>query len=200
MPNAELACIVEGHGERESVPILVRRIANLIDPGLVVHLAAVIRIPRDKLVKAGELERAVSLAARNLSRNGAILVLVDADDACPATLGPDLLARAVNTRPDIVQGVVLAKFEFEAWFLAAAQSLRGLRGLPADLTAPRVPEAIRGAKGWLSERMGPEAHYSETIDQPALTAAFDMTQAQTANSFDKCDREIRRLIAAVLTL
>ena len=36
--------------------------------------------------------------------------------------------------------------------------------------------------------------YSETIDQPALTAMFDLNQARAAKSFDKCYRELRLLI------
>ena len=198
MPNAELVCIVEGHGDKESVPILVRRIASTVDAGLVVHIPAVIRIPRDKLVKEGELERAVHLAARNLKLNGAILILVDADDACPATLGPELLRRASDARPDIARSIVLAKFEFEAWFLAAAQSLRGVRGLPMDLDPPAAPEGIRGAKGWLSERMPADGRYSETIDQPAMTGVFDLAQALAADSFDKCSREVQQLLRAVM--
>ena len=36
--------------------------------------------------------------------------------------------------------------------------------------------------------------YSETIDEPALTAIFDLNQARSMNSFDKCYRDLRLLI------
>ena len=36
--------------------------------------------------------------------------------------------------------------------------------------------------------------YSESSDQPALTAIFDMNAARRADSFDKCYREIVRLL------
>jgi len=37
--------------------------------------------------------------------------------------------------------------------------------------------------------------YSETTDQPALAALFDIEQArQAANSFDKCYRDIVHLL------
>jgi hypothetical protein len=39
-----------------------------------------------------------------------------------------------------------------------------------------------------------ELTYSETGDQPALTAVFDMDLARNAESFDKCWREIVRLL------
>ena len=36
--------------------------------------------------------------------------------------------------------------------------------------------------------------YSETQDQPALAALFDFEQARQADSFDKCYRDIVRLL------
>jgi len=190
-----IACVVEGHGERESVPILVRRVAALVDPGLPVSVATPIRQPKSRLLKPGELERAVDLAARNAGRSGAVLVLVDGDDDCPAEHGPALLMRAVSARNDVAVSVVLAKRELESWFLAAAESLRGHRGLPADLQAPPNPEGIAGAKEWLSRHMESGA-YSPTLDQPALAATMDLALARRADSFDKCYREIVRLIEA----
>jgi hypothetical protein len=90
--------------------------------------------------------------------------------------------------------VVLAKREYEAWFLAAAESLRGKRGLPDDLQPPDDPEAIQGAKEWLRARMPTDRKYGAVLDQPALTALFDMDAARRLGSFDKCYREIVRLL------
>lgn len=187
-----IACIVEGHGEVEAVPILIRRMAS--DIGIYPDILPPMRVPASKLRKAGELERAVEFAARKCGDGGAILILLDADDDCPAELGPELLFRSVQARADRRIGVVLAKREYEAWFLAATESLAGRRGLPADLASPPDPEAIRDAKGWLADRMG-GGSYSETTDQPALTAQFDMNAAGTSDSFDKCRREILKLLA-----
>jgi hypothetical protein len=78
--------------------------------------------------------------------SGGILVLLDADDDCPAELAPALLNRARSARPDRRVSVVLAKREFEAWFLASAQSLAGRFSSPADMEAPDDPEGVRGAK------------------------------------------------------
>jgi hypothetical protein len=189
-----LASIVEGDGECEAIPELIRRIARGLDPGLVPVVHPVLRVPGARLVKQGELERTVELAARKLGGQGGILIVLDCDDGCPAEDAPALLKRAIAARPDFALSVVLAKREYEAWFLAAAESLRGQRGLPSDLAAPPDPEAIRGAKEWLTERMPPGRGYSETSDQPALTAIFDLTAARRADSFDKCYREIIRLL------
>jgi Domain of unknown function (DUF4276) len=191
---AQLACIVEGQGDLEAVPILLRRIAQEQLPGLsvVVHP---FRIPRTRLLKEGELERAVELAARRVGREGGVLVLLDSDDDCPAQLGPVLLARAVRARSDVPLRVVLAHRELEAWFLAGAESLRGRRGLRDDLASPANPESIRGAKEWLTSRMSADRHYVETLDQPALSAVLDLAAARRADSFDKLWRDVGWLLA-----
>ena len=189
----KIGCIVEGHGEVAAVPILIRRVVESLYPELLVDTPRPIRVSRSQVVKAGELERAVELAARNIRGHGAIFILFDSDDDCPAQLGPELLCRARQVRNDLPIAVVLAKHEFESWFLAAAESLRGYKGLKNDLELPNDPEGIRDAKGWLKQRR--DSHkYRETLDQPGLTDRFDLDQARYADSFDKCYRDITRLL------
>jgi len=192
--QVRVACVVEGHGDTRAVPVLVRRIAAEVDPALSVHIPEPVRVPRYRLVKAGELERAVVLATRKLSAPGAVLILVDSEDDCPRFLGPALLQRAALVYRAGPVAVVLAKYEFEAWFLAAAESLRGRRGLPSDIEAPPHPERIRAAKGWLASRMAAGQTYSETQDQAAFAAVFDLQAARRAGSFDKCYRDIVRIL------
>lgn len=194
MNAVRIAAIVEGHGECEAVPILLRRIARTIDPGLDPEIQRPIRIPASKLKQPGEIERAVELAANKLGGYGGVFVILDCDDGCPAAEGPALLERARAARSDIPVSVVLAKREFEAWFLAAAESLRGHRGLPMDLEAPAEPEATRDAKGWLTARMPEGRTYSATEDQAAFTAIFSLEAARLAGSFDKCFREILHML------
>ncbi len=148
-----IACVVEGHGDIEAVPIVVRRIAEQILPPVIVHVTAPVRTPKSKLVKPGELERAVELAARRVAGGGGVLVVLDSDDDCPAQIGPALLARAAGVRNGMPVAVVVAKSEFESWFVAAAESIAGKAGLPVDLQHPLDPESIRGAKEWLTQRM-----------------------------------------------
>lgn len=194
MTAIKVGLVVEGHGDFKAAPILFRRIGNDIDPGVPLDIQQPIRRPRSSLVhKDGELERAVELAALKARPRGGVFVLFDSDDDCPATLAPPLLARAKSAGMGLPVSVILPKREFEGWFLAAAESIRGKRGLPADLAPPQNPEEIRGAKGWLRERMRGQV-YSETIDQPALAAIFDLNQAKATKSFDKCYRDLRSLI------
>ena len=190
----KIASIVCGFGEVESIPILIRRIAHQIDPVLPIKILRPIRISESELKK--NVGRAVMLAILKLEGPGGILIFSDCDwkNACPAKDGPKILNIARRTRSDIPISVVLAKREYESWFLAAANSIAGERDLFDDLASPANPELIRDAKGWLSKHKK-FGSYSETVDQPALTARFDIDQARSADSFDKCYREICAVIS-----
>ncbi|MDH3473884.1 MAG: DUF4276 family protein [Rhodospirillales bacterium] len=192
--------VVEGHGEVSAVPILLRRFAYEIFQNYEIRILEPYRLPKGQMVSDDRLERVVEFAARKLDPQGgrgAIVVLLDADTDCPATLGPELLARVQQARPDVPSSVNIAKHEFEAWFLAAAVSLRGASGVSQNADAPPEPENIQDAKGYLTRNiMEPEAHYSETIDQPRFTAVFDIHQARSCPSFDKLWRDLDQLFSA----
>lgn len=189
-----IIAIVEGHGEVAAAPILVRRIASAVAPGVPVEVLAPMRVPRNRLLKAGELERAVEFAARKAGPEGRILILIDADRDCPAERAPAILNRARAARGDRLIRVVLAKTEYEAWLIAAADSIAGHRSLDASITAPAAPESIADAKRWLTDRMAPGRSYRETLDQPALTDVFDMNSARAAKSFDELWRDVGSLL------
>ena len=147
---------------------------------------------------APHLENAVTLARRKLEQcegGRAVLIILDADDDCPADTAPAMLTRVAHVAEPIPVSVVFAKSEYETWFLAAVRSLRGDRGIAEDATAPPDPEAIRGAKEYLERQcMIPRATYSPTVDQPALTDRFSFDEArQACPSFDKLWRDLERL-------
>lgn len=89
---------------------------------------------------------------------------------------------------------MVPKYEFETWFLAAAQALSGRGGLREGLVPPPDPEAIRGAKEWLSRHIVPGRKYSPSGDQAALVTKIDLTAARSCRSFDRLCREIERLV------
>ncbi len=186
-----VVCIVEGHGEVEALPVVVRRVAQEL--GVFVRVPQAIRQPKSKLLRDDDLRRAVQLAAKRAGPADAILVLLDADDDCPAALAPRMLATVRAERPDRRIAIVLATREFEAWFLAAADSLVGANGLLPGTKPPAEPERVRDAKGWMSQAMG--SRYSEVLDQPRFAARFDMAAARSAcPSFDKLWRELASLL------
>ena len=189
-----IIAIVEGRGELSAVPVLLRRIAAEVSPLAHVNVVAPVRVDRNKVTDPNELERAVCFAADRSGPDGRILILLDADDDCPAKLGPELLHLARTARGDRHIRVVMPKSEFESWFLASAEALGGRRGIDLSLDAPSDPESIRDAKGWLSARMPKSKPYSPFRDQAALTSAMDFKAARRAPSFDKLWRDVCELL------
>jgi len=186
--------VIEGDGEVEAIGVLIRRICQELFNNFSIEMSRPVRITKSRLLRVGELERAIRLASLKTGSRGPVLVILDADDDCPALLGPSLKARAHDVIERHRVSIVIPKFEFENWFLAAASSLSGKRGLRHDLSAPPDPENIRGAKEWLDRNMVAGRSYSPTIDQAALAAIMDIHSAMNCRSFERLCREIGRLI------
>jgi hypothetical protein len=191
-----IKCIVEGHGENEAVPELLRRIGQDHAPHLLILSPQPIRQTRSRLLREGELERCVTLAARQLTTQGGILILIDSDDDCPASIGPALLARAQKVVGHRSISVNLAHREFESWFLAAAPSLANAPGFPSSIPPVPDPERIRGAKERITDLMIADRVYREAVDQKRLARIFDMGMAERSASFRRFRREVIRLINA----
>jgi hypothetical protein len=89
--------------------------------------------------------------------------------------------------------VVLAKREFEAWFIAASGSLNGHRGFSLGDQNEIDPEQKRDAKGWMNERMADG--YREILDQPAFSACLNLEVAyERSRSFKKLCDDLQRLM------
>ncbi|MBI4567993.1 MAG: DUF4276 family protein [Planctomycetes bacterium] len=188
-----IAPIVEGHGEVEAVPALLYRIAETIGLADSLRVNPPIRVKSGSFLNdADYFERYVTLAAAKAAQaGGSVLILLDCEDGCTKTLGPDLLRKARAVRGDVMFLVVLAKREYESWFLAAARSLRGVAGLKADTDPPADSTAIRGAKEWLTNHMN--GTYDEITHQVVFTRKFGFEEARGNPSFDRALQRIRAL-------
>lgn len=184
--------IVEGHGEVEAVPLLIRRVFQEFRPDSEPKINPPTRIKVGSFLNDQDyFTKYIRLAtAKAAQADGTVLILLDCEDGCPATIGPSLLSRAKSVRSDARYIVALAHREYETWFLAAANSLRGCSGLPTDLNPPLNPEACRGAKEWLQKRM--TSPYDEIIHQAKFTARFNLKAARSIPSFA---RLVDKLIA-----
>ena len=176
-----IAPIVEGHGDVAAVPCLIR----MLRPDL--RIATPVRFPKTKLVIPSELRRAVAIALANIpsGKLGLVLVLIDADEDCPATMGPRLL-RELQTE---IGGraphgfVALAKREYESWLVG---------GDPAMNEA--TPETAGDPKGRLKAANG--GRYSETADQARLSYNIDPARLeQSSPSFARFARRIAEIPA-----
>jgi hypothetical protein len=176
--------IVEGHGEVAAVPILLRAlqaVANCYQ----FQIGHPIRQKRSQLINESGLRKAVQLG-KATPDCVAILVLLDADDDPPCLLGPQMLQWARSEANPIPCELILAHHEYEAWFLASVESLRGRCGISMNATSHPTPEGIRDAKGAIQDRMMHGAAYSPTAHQPSLTAGIELPKVhQACRSFRK---------------
>ena len=168
--------IVEGVGEVEAVPKLLWKL--LIELGRYdIEIAG----PKNakgcsNLTKKDGLEKFVNIAWSEPDC-GAVLILMDADIHCPRTIADDFARRiqAMGIRFTVV--IVLAKCEYEGWFLPG-------------LNFPGDPEAKEGAKEWVRQHvLG--GTYKPSQDQVTLTQALDI------NLVRERSRSFRRLCHAV---
>ena len=193
-----VASIVEGHGEQQAVQRLLRRIATDAAPLAQLRVNEPIRVKSGSFVNdSGYFSRYVNLAAAKARQEiaGHVLILLDSEDECPARFGPRLLVQAQAVAPDVNIIVALAYREYETWFMAAVESLRGVEDLSGAAVRPADPEATRNAKGWLGRHM-PHG-YDPIAHQLAFTNRFDLGAGRTVPSFDRLYRKIAALLAHV---
>ncbi|MFD4999614.1 DUF4276 family protein [Streptomyces buecherae] len=189
-----VAPIVEGHGEVNAVRELIRRIAlELCDTW--VEVAQPFRLDSGKMRKPDELAKALRLQAARVKGGGGVLVLRDGDDDdvdCPVAL-----ARQLAPEPALLPvpvEIVIARHEYEAWFLAAADSLRVHSAVRDDATAPTDAEARRSAKTQLQSMMSES--YRETLHQPKFYTLMDLHAARAnSRSFRRMTHAVEKLLA-----
>lgn len=181
--------IVEGQGEVEAFPILLRRL--LQEAGVYsIDIGHPIRQKRGQLLRPELLEKAILMAYRQHDCRS-VLIMIDADDDCPKELKTKLEAHTEKISTGIPCKIVIPKCEYEAWFLASLESLRGKRQINKTACSPKDPESIRDAKGMLSQEMPLGNSYLATVDQAKLSAAFDMRQAYRKS------RSFKHLVSAL---
>jgi hypothetical protein len=195
MMNVAVAPIVEGHGEVESVRILLTRVAQALALPCILQVLKPIRVSKPKVVAdEKQLMRVVELAALKLATVHAerkfVLLLLDADEDPACQLAPRLLSIMARERGDLDVSCVLPVTEYESWLVGGADTLSPFltNGFPEHI--PPDIEAAKAGKGWIQHFFaGPK--YSETADQARLTSAFDILKArQRSRSFAKLCRDV----------
>lgn len=188
-----IQAVVEGDGEIAALPVLLRRM--IPELGCYVEVgSAPVKRHRTDLRDEQRFRTGLRLA---LTRDNvsALLVLFDLDDDCARDLMPNLRRWAGEEVAHLPHTIVLARHEYEAWFVAALESLRGVRQIAADAAYADDPEIKRDAKGVISSFMPKNTSYSPTADQPALSAAFGFGQAyRRSSSFQKLVNEVCRVL------
>lgn len=206
-----LAPIVEGHTEVGCIEPLLQRIWTelLVAPDRLQVLAAS-RAKRDAMIDpdhpdfAAKIEEAHARMARRLRRDppgqsrGLLLLLLDAEKACPAELAPRLLEGALRVRSDASIACVMPKQMLENWIVAGAATLAGVNGLPDPLPTRDRFEDHSGA-AWLQAQLRTGTNprkYKKPDDAEPFVRAMDLRECRAnAPSFDKLCRELERCLA-----
>lgn len=202
LPMPKIFPIVEGPGEVEAVPVLLTKLlAEMQRPDIRVGDVSNAHGCYN-LTKPGGVEKFVDNAYAKRDC-GAVLILMDADKECPVQLASDFSRRieAIGVRFPIA--IVIAKCEYETWFLASLETIAGRDlerrpGLPAGLTYPGEFEERVGVKGWISRQMPDGRNYKETLDQLAMTRLIDTDKArERSRSFRRLCHALEETVAAI---
>lgn len=149
-----------------------------------------------KLVQDAEITRLVRVAVAKLQGNqpnarGLVLILFDRDpdQALACETAPKLAKCLQIAVPHVQFSIVIADWEFETWFVAGAASLSKYLNVEQG-SLPIDPESAKLGKGWIEARFR-GVKYSETLDQPRMTATMDLKMCRRqSRSFDKLCREL----------
>ncbi len=195
--------LVEGVGEVHAVPLLLRR---LLQEEFARYDWQVAK-PKcahgcGNLLAAGGLERFIQYAQ---SGGAAVLVLVDGDSVealppgqrpaedCAPGLAQLLAQRAAVIQPQVPVVIVVATWEYEAWFLASIETMEiaGLNRYQAEMADTRSP------KGWIERHLPPGQKYLETLDQAKMTNKLDFRRVEErSRSFRRLKNALNQLLEA----
>ena len=198
--NSVIIAIVEGDGEEEAVPQLIRRILWDRLVRYDVH------VPRPVIAKGTtkfnkKWEQFLRYAVKK--ECDGILVLMDADEKCPYEEAQSLAMKASALGLNVPIAIVYAKSEYETWFISSlsahtGQGIRERLGLDSSINAPDHVEDIRGAKEWLGRRMPRARGYNETSDQVVLTRHIDLATTRcVSRSFRRLCHAVEELVEAI---
>ncbi len=199
MTALRVAPIVEGDGEVVAVGELLRRLGFEMFDGKYIDVMRPYMLHRAEFSpkRTEKLREAMNTCAEKLLQKShdqsrmLILLMCDRDPEPEPTcvLGPNLTEHALKLRNDVPLSVVFADVEYESWFVAAAMSLQ--RYLTLTKSEQESPK-YSGSKSWVKRHMATNK-YSETTDQPKLTAEMDLALCrQNSPSFDKLCRELEQ--------
>ena len=186
--------VVEGQGDMGAVPELIRRIA-LSHGYNDVHVLSPHR--RGDLPKV--LSRFDDFVRTALFEKCPVLWVLDYD--CEHCLdhkrdAVDLRRRAENLAEGARVEFVFMVQEFETLFLSDHETTRAVfADIKNTLAFPKDPEAIRDAKGWLSEARPKGSAYKATQHQTKLTSRLDLARLRMrSGSYVRFEAAVRALI------
>lgn len=193
MKNIGLA--VEGHGDVDAIPVLVRSIlAN--QSRFDISVAPAIRVGGTSAVLSGSRFPKQFRFLANDPANCGVIIALDADDECPLALRSKIIQRIASDvgTSRVPVAVVLFNREYEALFLSQADILAGtyasFHAGDEEMQAIANSESVRNCKGAVGRYLA-ELSYKEVRDQAKLTARLDVNLLGTRH------RAGKRLVSAI---
>lgn len=191
MPSHKLHLIVEGPGDKEAVPLLVRRI-------LQAHQLHHVELTTPQ-VSGGLLvtrKRFIDRWPYALMKKCPILWVLDCEDSCVVDEARTFEKAIHELGRHDAQPTKFAFFyrEMETLFLAEEKALRNFYGLKPEIQISPQVILRRNAKGEISKLLPAHRAYKETTDQAKIAAKLDLEQCR------KVSRDFRHLEKAVLDL
>lgn len=186
--------IVEGKGDSQAVPELIRRVLHD-------HQLFDFRIlqPHERGDLPTIKPRFESFFQTAIKEGALIFLVLDFDcDFCESA--PDerqgLIDRAHATRPDQPFEVCFMVREYESLFLCDETTTRRVfDDIPARLAFPDNPESVRDAKNWLSKARPKGSAYKPVMHQQKLTAQLDLARLRAHSpSFRDFEFSLLKLI------
>ena len=188
--------IVEGHGEVEALPVLLRKL---------LHGMSVFDVEIDKPINAhgvgglrSRLERLLEYGTRRPNCS-AIIVVRDSEDECPLELVCDYGRRTLKVGCAVPVAFAIAKRMYETWLVASIETIAGTRGIAEDASFEGEPETLSSPKAWLTSQMPPGRAYKETLDQAAMTDRLDPVVARRCRSFRRLEAALEFLLERIRT-
>ena len=186
--------IVEGHGEKDAVPLLLRRILSLYEKWNWT-IARPIQVGNINKLRM-KLSSFIKYALKHKDCAG-ILILLDLDDGCPAIEKSKLSKQINSLYIHCPVSVVFAHREYEAWFLASIETIAKNKNnkFLKDLIYTKDIESKRGVKEWLTSQLPSGYSYKPTVDQARFTKLIDIHLAkQRSRSFRRLCHAIEQIV------
>jgi len=211
-----IVLFVEGDGEADAVPQLVKRLlteqnawdAVILDE----HPFRVGEV--NKIVKDDyrEWKRKLSASLKRVNVGGVLLILdgdtkkVGSIPFCAATVARSLakVARNIGGGSTFSVATVFARQEYESWLIAGIESFAGKtfpdgRTFRAQITVPEgdLEASPRDAKGWLNKAI--DGGYKPTRDQATLTQWLELqaVRKRGMRSYQRLESAVLELVTAI---
>lgn len=184
--------VVEGYGDAQAVPALMRNTlyaneifdVHVLKPYRLGELTAIKRdFPRHYQLISGEGEP--------------VFWVLDCDDGCAKDEVAALRTMAGNLGHLAPIEFSFVVKEYESLFLAERHALVAEFPALANVPFPNDPEAIRGAKEWISRQLPIGIAYKPTIHQRDITVRMELGSLRASSaSFRHFEKALLRLVSS----